>query len=48
MASSRMADVLITENFLLETPSGVRLYHEYARDLPIVDYHCHLPPRDMA
>jgi len=43
-----MADVLITENFLLETPSGVRLYHEYARDLPIVDYHCHLPPRDMA
>lgn len=43
-----MADVLITENFLLETPSGVRLYHEYARDLPIVDYHCHLPPREMA
>lgn len=43
-----MPDVLITENFLLETPSGVRLYHEYAKDLPIVDYHCHLPPRDMA
>lgn len=43
-----MADVLITENFLLETPSGVRLYHEFAKDLPIVDYHCHLPPRDMA
>ncbi len=43
-----MADVLITENFLLETPSGVRLYHEYAKEMPIVDYHCHLPPRDMA
>ncbi len=43
-----MADVLITENFLLQTPSGVRLYHEYAKDLPIVDYHCHLSPRDMA
>lgn len=43
-----MADVLITENFLLETPSGVRLYHEFAKDLPIVDYHCHLPPREIA
>ncbi len=43
-----MADVFITENFLLQTPSGIRLYHEYARDLPIIDYHCHLPPGQIA
>jgi glucuronate isomerase len=40
--------VLITENFLLTTDAGVRLYHEYARDLPIIDYHCHLPPAQIA
>jgi len=40
--------VFVTENFLLETPSGIRLYHEYARDLPIIDYHTHLPPQQIA
>jgi glucuronate isomerase len=24
------------------------LYHEYAKDMPIYDYHCHLPPQDIA
>jgi glucuronate isomerase len=43
-----MIDVFITENFLLQTDQAVRLYHEYARDLPIIDYHCHLPPRQVA
>ena len=38
----------ISENFLLQTESAVRLYHEYARDMPIVDYHCHLPPEQVA
>ncbi|MDO5567256.1 MAG: glucuronate isomerase [Planctomycetia bacterium] len=38
----------ITENFLLQTPSGVRLYHEYAKDMPIIDYHCHLPTAQVA
>ncbi len=40
--------VFITENFLLETPSGIQLFHEYARDLPIIDYHTHLPPQQIA
>lgn len=40
--------MFITENFLLETPAGIRLYHEYARDLPIIDYHTHLPPQQIA
>ena len=38
----------ITENFLLQNDSAVALYHEYARDMPIIDYHCHLPPEQIA
>jgi len=41
-------DIYITEDFLLETESARRLYHEYAKDLPIIDYHCHLPPEQVA
>ena len=36
------------ENFLLETPSAERLYHDYAEGLPIIDYHCHLIPEYVA
>jgi len=43
-----VSDVLITENFLLQGDKAVALYHEYARDLPIIDYHCHLPPEEIA
>ena len=43
-----MSDVFITENFLLENDRAVELYHRFARDLPIIDYHCHLPPRQIA
>ena len=43
-----MSDIFITENFLLQNPTAVALYHEYARDLPIIDYHCHLPPEQIA
>ena len=42
-----MKDVLITEDFLLQNDWAVRLYHEYARDMPIIDYHCHLPPAEI-
>ncbi|RMG57125.1 MAG: glucuronate isomerase, partial [Bacteroidetes bacterium] len=35
-------------DFLLENETARRLYHDYARDLPIIDYHCHLPPADIA
>ena len=34
----------LDENFILETPTAERLYHEYAKDMPIIDYHNHLPP----
>lgn len=38
----------ISETFLLQTKSSQRLYFEYAQDLPIVDYHCHLSPKEIA
>ncbi|HID78262.1 MAG TPA: glucuronate isomerase [Planctomycetaceae bacterium] len=43
-----MKETFITEDFLLEADAAVRLYHEHARDMPIIDYHCHLPPRQIA
>jgi glucuronate isomerase len=36
------------ENFLLENKTAEVLYHGYARDLPIIDYHCHLQPSEIA
>jgi glucuronate isomerase len=38
----------IHDDFLLTTAAARRLYHEYAKDEPILDYHCHLPPADIA
>ena len=38
----------IHENFLLTTPSAKRLYHQFAAAEPILDFHCHLSPRDIA
>jgi glucuronate isomerase len=38
----------IDERFLLENDAAIRLYQEYAAPQPIFDYHCHLPPRDIA
>lgn len=38
----------ITDNFLLQNRYAEALYHDYAKDLPIIDYHCHLPPADIA
>ncbi len=36
------------ENFLLSTDTARTLYHEAAKDMPIIDYHCHLSPREIA
>jgi glucuronate isomerase len=38
----------IGENFLLESKTARELYHDYAKDMPIIDYHCHLPPDQIA
>jgi glucuronate isomerase len=39
---------LLHEDFLLESETARRLYHEYASGLPILDYHCHLPVQEIA
>jgi len=38
----------LDENFLLSNEVAQRLYHEHAAPQPILDYHCHLPPQDLA
>ena len=38
----------IHENFLLNNKTAVDLYHQYAENMPIYDYHCHLSPKDIA
>jgi glucuronate isomerase len=38
----------LDENFLLSTRTSQQLYHEFARTMPIIDYHCHLPPDQIA
>src|ERR1035437_8870759 len=38
----------IHEDFLLETRTARRLYHQFAETEPICDYHCHLSSRDIA
>ncbi|HEY3233070.1 MAG TPA: glucuronate isomerase [Polyangiaceae bacterium] len=40
--------VFIDENFLLESTVARDLYHGIAKALPIIDYHCHLPPEAIA
>jgi len=37
----------LDENFLLESPTAVRLFNEFAVNQPIIDYHCHLPPEQL-
>jgi glucuronate isomerase len=38
----------LDENFLLNTRLAERLYHEFARDIPVIDYHNHLSPQEIA
>ncbi len=35
-------------NFLLQTETSQKLYHEHAAKMPIIDYHCHLIPQMVA
>lgn len=37
----------IGEDFLLKSETAKRLYHKYAEDMPIIDYHCHINPREI-
>ncbi len=35
------------QDFLLETETAKHLYHDYAKQMPIIDYHCHLSPKEI-
>jgi len=43
-----MADYIFTDDFLLQTKTAKTLYHDYAEDMPIYDYHCHIPAEQIA
>ena len=38
----------LNENFLLQNETARQLYHDFAKEMPIIDYHCHLPPDQIA
>ena len=38
----------IHDDFLLQTKAARTLYHEFAETMPVIDYHCHLPPQQIA
>jgi len=38
----------LDENFLLQSKTAERLYHDFAAKMPIIDYHCHLPQDQIA
>lgn len=38
----------INDNFMLKNKTAERLYRNYAEKLPIIDYHCHISPREIA
>lgn len=43
-----MSGFFLTDDFLLQGKTARRLYHDYVKQLPIIDYHCHLPPDEIA
>lgn len=43
-----MKKPFIHDDFLLQSDSARKLYHDYSKDEPIIDYHCHLPPKEIA
>ena len=38
----------LDDNFILQNETAQKLFHEHAKNLPIIDYHCHLNPKDIA
>ncbi len=46
--SNAIMKEFLDENFLLETKTAERLFHDHAKNQPIIDYHCHLPQKDVA
>ena len=43
-----ISKTFINNDFLLENKFSQRLFHDYASQMPIIDYHCHLPSNEIA
>ncbi len=43
-----MDNSFLPENYLLSTRMSEKLYFEFAQAMPLFDYHCHIPPADIA
>jgi glucuronate isomerase len=43
-----MATAFMNDQFLLKNETAVRLYEAYAKPMPIIDYHCHINPQEIA
>lgn len=41
-------NVFINDDFLLQNDTARHLYHDYAKNMPIIDFHCHLDPKAIA
>ena len=48
ISDQKMATKFINKQFMLQTRAGLRLFQGYAAAEPIFDFHCHLPPQDIA
>jgi glucuronate isomerase len=46
--STSVQKTFITDDFLLRSETARTLYHDFAKEMPIIDYHCHLPPDQIA
>jgi glucuronate isomerase len=46
--SGRIMKKFLDDDFLLQTKTARTLYHEYAAKMPIIDFHCHLNPKEIA
>ena len=38
----------LNEDFMLSSETAKILYHETAKSMPLIDYHCHINPKDIA
>ena len=47
MENSKMK-AFMDKDFLLSSETSQKLFHEYAENMPIVDYHCHINPQEIA
>ncbi len=43
----KVMKTFLDDHFLLNSETAIKLYHEYAKGMPIIDYHCHLSPKEI-